>query len=246
MTTYIELARKQHELQMKYERIKNHYTKEESLLMFEVAACNKQLKQMQKMMSTSIVRNKNNVENPLKFLMNLLLITDTIRYLLVQEEQGLSGKTIEIHENENGTFYTHVTNGQETKVNSLITSISFHENQSEDYFNSLLQQIDQLSKKDIQYVGVTHHESMQSLPMSDDWFELYGLKDTMKAITIHLSEKAIALIELLGISQEFVVKSIIDPSIKLLYRLENNHYNSYFETNHGDWISVQTLMQNDV
>lgn len=246
MTTYIELARKQHELQTKYEQIKNHYTREESLLMFEVAACNKQLKQMQKMVNASIVRNKNSVENPLKFLMNLLSITDTIRYLLVQEEQNLSGKTIEIHADENGTFYTHVTNRQETKVNSLVTSISFHKNQSEDYFNSLLQQIDQLSKKDIQYVGVTYHKNMQSLPMSDDWFEIYGLKDTMKAITIHLSEKAIALIELLGISQEFIVKSIINPSIKLLYRLENNHYNSYFETNHGDWISVQTLIQNDV
>lgn len=246
MTTYIELARKQHELQTKYEQIKNHYTREESLLMFEVAACSKQLKQMQKMMSTPIVRNKNNVENPLRFLMNLLLITDTIRYLLVQEEQDLRGKTIEIHADENKTFYTHMTNRQETKVNSLVTSISFHENQKDDYFNSLLQQIDQLSKKDIQYVGVTHHENMQSLPISDDWFEIYGFKDAMKAITIQLSEKAIMIIELLGIPQEFVVKSTIDPSIKLLYRLENNHYNSYFETKQGDWVSVQTLMQNDV
>jgi len=246
MATYIELARKQHELQTKYEQIKNHYTREESLLMFEVAACNKQLKQMQKIMNTPIVRNKNNIESPLKFLMNLLLITDTIRYLLVQEEQDLSGKTIEIHEDENGTFYTHVTNGQETKVNSLVTSISFHENQSEDYFNSLLQRIDQLSKKDIQYVGVRYCENMHSLLMSDDWFEIYGFKDAMDAITIQLSEKAIALIKLLGISQEFVVKSIINPSIKLLYRLENNHYNSYFETKQDDWISVQTLIQNDI
>lgn len=243
MTTYIELARKQHELQTKYEQIKNHYTKEESLLMFEVAAYNKQLKQMQKIINTPIVRNKNDVENPLKLLMNLLLITDTIRYLLVQEEQDLSGKTIEIYADENGTFYTHVTNGQETKVNSLATSISFHENQSEDYFNSLLQQIDQLSKKDIQYVGVGYHENMQSLPMSDDWFELYGFKDAMGAITIHISEKAMVLIELLGIPQEFVVKSTVNPSIKILYRLENNHYNSYFETKQGDWLSVQTLMQ---
>lgn len=232
MTTYIELARKQHELQMKYERIKNHYTKEESLLMFEVAACNKQLKQMQKMMSTSIVRNKNNVENPLKFLMNLLLITDTIRYLLVQEEQGLSGKTIEIHADENGTFYTHVTNQQATKP--IVTSICFHENQKDEYFNSLLQQIDQLSKKDIQYIGVEYRENMQSLPMSDDWFEIYGFKDAMGAITIHISEKAMVLIELLGIPQEFVVKSTVNPSIKILYRLENNHYNSYFETKQGD------------
>lgn len=244
MTTYIELARKQHELQTKYEQIKNHYTKEESLLMFEVAACNKQLKQMQKMVNASIVRNKNNVENPLKFLMNLLLITDTIRYLLVQEEQNLCGKTIEIHANKNKTFYTHVTNQQATK--SLVTSISFHENQKDDYFNSLLQQIDQLSKKDIQYVGVGYHENMQSLPMNHDWFEIYGFKDAVNAITIQLSEKAIMVIELLGIPQEFVVKSTIDPSIKLLYRLENNLYNSYFETKQCDWLSVQTLMQNDI
>ena len=244
MTTYIELARKQHELQTKYEQIKNHYTREESLLMFEVAACNKQLKQMQKMINAPIVRNKNNIENPLRFLMNLLLITDTIRYLLVQEEQDLCEKTIGIHEDENGTFYTRVTNGQATKPR--ITSISFHKNQKDDYFNSLLQQIDQLSKKDIQYVGIIHHESMQSLPMNHDWFELYGFKDTMGAITIQLSEKAMVVIELLGISQEFVVKSTIDPSIKLLYRLENNHYNSYFETNQGNWIPVQTLIQNDV
>lgn len=209
--------------------------------MFEVAACNKQLKQMQDTAIEPIIRNKNNIENPLKFLMNLLLITGTIRYLLVQEKQDLRGKTIEIHEDEHGTFYTHVTSQQETKP--LDTFISFHENQKDDYFNSLLQQIDQLSKKDIQYVGVEYHENMQSLPMSDDWFEIYGLKDTMKAIAIHLSEKAIALIELLGISQEFVVKSTIDPSIKILYRLENNHYNSYFETKQGDWLSVQTLMQ---
>lgn len=246
MTTYIELARKQHKLQTKYEQIKNHYTREESLLMFEVAACNKQLKQMQKMVNASIIRNKNSIERPLRFLMNLLLITDTIRYLLVQEEQDLSGKTIEIYADENGTFYTHVANGQETKINSLATSISFHENQKDDYFNNLLQQIDQLSKKDIQYVGVGYHENMQSLPMSHDWFEIYGLKDTMQAITIHVSEKAMTVIELLGIPQEFVVKSTINPSIKILYRLENNHYNSYFETKQGDWLSVQTLMQNDV
>ncbi len=68
MTTYIELARKQHELQTKYEQIKNHYTREESLLMFEIAACNKQLKQMQKTANVPIVRNKNSVENPLRFL----------------------------------------------------------------------------------------------------------------------------------------------------------------------------------
>lgn len=244
MTTYIELARKQHSLQTKYEQIKNHYTREESLLMFEVAACNKQLKQMQKMMNTSIVRNKNNVENSLRFLMNLLLITDTIRYLLVQEKQDLSGKTIEIHADENGTFYTHVTTKQTTKP--IVTSICFHKNQKGEYFNSLLQQIDQLSKKDIQYIGVEYRENMQSLPMSDDWFEIYGFKDTMGAITIHISEKAMVLIELLGIPQEFVVKSTVNPSIKILYRLENNHYNSYFETKQGDWLSVQTLMQNDV
>ena len=242
MTTYIELARKQHELQMKYERIKNHYTKEESLLMFEVATCNKQLKQMQKMMNTPIVRNKNGVENPLKFLMNLLLITDTIRYLLVQEEQGLSGKTIEIHADEYEMFYTHVTDLSTPKPKTFVTSISFHENQSED----LLQQIDQLSKKDIQYVGVSYRKNMQSLPMSDDWFEIYGFKDAVNAITIQLSEKTIMVIELLGIPQEFVVKSTVDPSIKLLYRLENNHYNSYFETKQGDWVSVQTLIQNDI
>ncbi len=87
---------------------------------------------------------------------------------------------------------------------------------------------------------------MHSLLMSDDWFEIYGFKNAMDAITIQLSEKAMVLIELLGIPQEFVIKSIIDPSIKLLYRLESNHYNSYFETNHGDWIPVQTLIQNNV
>ena len=80
MTTYIELARKQHELQTKYEQIKNHYTREESLLMFKVATCNKQLKQMQKMTHGSSVRIKNSIENPLRFLMNLLLITDTIPF----------------------------------------------------------------------------------------------------------------------------------------------------------------------
>ena len=163
---------------------------------------------------------------------------------MVQEKQNLSGKTIEIHADENRTFYTRVTNKQKAKP--LATSISFHEDQKDDYFNSLLQQIDQLSKKDIQYIGVGYHENMQSLPMSDDWFELYGFKDAMDAITIQLSEKAMSLIELLGISQEFVVKSAIDPSIKLLYRLENNHYNSYFETKQGDWVSVQTLIQNDI
>ena len=243
MTTYIELARKQHELQTKYEQIKNHYTREESLLMFEVAAYNKQLKQIQKMAHEQIVQNKNSINNPLAFLMNLLLINDTIRYLLIQEKQDLSGKTIEIHENDNGTFYTHVCNQQTPNIKSLVTSVSFHEKQKDDYFNGLLQRIDQLSKKDIQYVGITYHKNMQSLPMSDDWFEIYGFKDVMDAITIHVSEKTIALIELLGIPQEFVVKSTIDPGIKLLYRLENNHYNSYFETKQGDWVSVQTLVQ---
>lgn len=243
MTTYIELAQKQYNLQTKYEQIKSHYTREESLLMFELAACNKQLKQMQKITIEPIIQNKNSIEKSLGFLMNLLLIADTIRYLLVQEKQNLNGKTVEIHKDENGTFYTHVTNSQTSKQKTFVTSISFHKNQSEEYFNSLLQQIDQISKQDIQYIGIKHQEDMQSLPMNHDWFEMYGFKDAMNAVKIQLSDKSITLIQLLGIPQEFVVKSIVDPSIKILYRLEQDSYNSYFETEQGDWIPMQTLIQ---